>query len=263
MNTLEAEAAFFQEVSVRVLELANNFADRPALAKQKGRRGDYATELDIAVEELVVAEINARFPGDEVLAEEAHSDTAIGTGRIWIIDPICGTNNLGRGIKAYCTNIALAENRELIASCVVDHACKDVVWSVGQGIHVNEGMLEPVNKDLGTLVDVDLGALNNSGDEEKSRHMRFVEKVTLQTDYSIIGLDSSLTFLYTALGKIDAFTNPSCHPWDICAGMFLIQQAGGIVTDFAGKPWDIDTVGTIAAGDKDIHQKLLDLYVSA
>jgi myo-inositol-1(or 4)-monophosphatase len=261
MNNLDKEAEFFKEVSVRVLELAKNFSSRPAVAKQKGRSGDYATELDIAVEELIVAEINQRFPGDAVLAEEAHSDTKISDGRIWIIDPICGTNNLGRGIKNYCTNIALAENKKLIAACVIDHACQDIVWSIGEGaIHVNDGMLEPAPIDLGVTIDIDFGALDSCSNEAKSRHVRFAEKVLLETDFTLTGINSSLCFLYTATGKLDAFANPSAHPWDICAGAFLLQQAGGIITDLNGNEWNIETIGTIGAVDKNIHKRLVELY---
>ena len=261
MSNLTAEAKFFKEISKQVLDLVAGFADKPAVAKHKGRSGDYATELDVATEYLIVAEIKKRFPGDDILAEEGSSDTIIGENRIWIIDPICGTNNVGRGIRNFCTNIALAEGKQLIASCVVDHSCKDVVWSIGNSeVYINETLHKTSSHELGVTIDVDLGCLTKTSGETKSRHSRFIKEVSLQTDFMMLSLNSSLNFLYVAIGKLAGLAQPYVHAWDMCASVFLIQQMGGIVTDIEGKSWHIESSNVIAAQDKDVHDKLIKLY---
>ena len=94
---LEPEAQFFHDINVAVRNLVQSFGGKAEIAQHKYIVGDYATEIDIAVEEVIIAEIQKRFPGDAILAEETHSDVTITDGRIWIIDTICGTANLGRG----------------------------------------------------------------------------------------------------------------------------------------------------------------------
>ena len=95
---LQSETQFFHNIAIIVRQLVTSYDGKASVAQYKDILGDYATEVDIAVERLIVAEIQKRFPGDAVLAEEGHSDAVIPVGRIWIIDPICGTSNLGRGM---------------------------------------------------------------------------------------------------------------------------------------------------------------------
>src|ERR1700729_4087587 len=136
---LQSEADFFHDIAGMVRDLVLSFNGKASVAQYKDNIGDYATEVDIAVEKLIVSEIQKRFPGASILAEEGHSDVVIPDTRIWIIDPICGTTNLGRGLRSFCTNIALADNHTLIASCVIDHSQNDYFWSVGnQELFIND-----------------------------------------------------------------------------------------------------------------------------
>ena len=132
MNNLLQETNFFHFISDKIHNLVSNPNNNIEIAQSKGI-GDFATQLDIDVENIIVEEIKKRFPKDQILAEEIHTNTVISNGKIWIIDPICGTNNLARGIKNFCTNIALANNNVLIASCVIDHSQNDYFWSIGEG----------------------------------------------------------------------------------------------------------------------------------
>jgi myo-inositol-1(or 4)-monophosphatase len=264
MQDLVKEERFLKDIALKVRELVRSSSSHPSVAVQKGMSRDYATEVDIAVENVIVAAIQAEFPTDKVLAEEGHSNTPIGMERIWIIDPICGTNNLGRGISIYCSNIALADAGQLVASCVVDHSCGDILYSVGDGkVFLNGDPLPPAPKGLGITIDADPGSLGDMDKAIKSRYCRFLEKLLIETDYFPIGLNSSITFLYTAMGKVDGFINMSAHPWDMCAAMFLMQQAGCTISDLEGNPWQITTDGTIAALDPVVHRTLLELYLSA
>ena len=158
MSSLKDEVNFFQEIAPMIRQLVQSFDGKASISVQK-TSADYATEVDIAVENLIVGEVGTRFPGDQILAEEGHNDTVIPDGRIWIIDPICGTGNIGRGLTSFCTNIALADNHTLIASCVVDHSQNDYFWSVGDStVYVNDSKLvfKEKTEGLGVVVDVDM-----------------------------------------------------------------------------------------------------------
>lgn len=261
---MSKDAVFLNEIAREVLALVNQSRDNTRPVLQKSRKGDYATQIDLAVEALIVKEIARQFPGDSILAEEKYSDTKIGDERIWIIDPICGTENLGRGIQNFCTNIALSHDKTLVASCVIDHSRGDYFWSVGDNkVYCNDSLLQPRADDLGVVVDLDLGALPKVGNPERIRHSKAALRLLTETDYTFISLNSSLCFAYTAVGKLDGFLNVFAYPWDICAAAFLIQQSGKIITDLEGKPWRITSNAAIAARNKEIHAKLLEAYAGA
>jgi myo-inositol-1(or 4)-monophosphatase len=263
MNTLVREATFFKEISAKVRSLVESYEGKAEISVQK-RSNDYATEVDIAVENLIVDEIRQRFPDDSIMAEEGHSDTVIPDTRIWIIDPICGTTSIGRGITTFCTNIALADKHELIASCVIDHSQNDYYWSIGDGnVFVNDTLHKRTEKaeGAGVVVDVDMGSVAKSLPEEEIKvFTNFLVRLLRDTDYIPMSLNSSLGFAYTSTGRLDGFVNSFCHPWDICASSFLIQQSGGVITGLDGSPWSIETIGAIGAVNTEVHEQLLHLY---
>jgi len=263
---LKQEAEFFHYIAPKVRELVLNYDGHAPVAAYKARPGDYATEIDVAAENLIVSEIQKRFPTDTILAEEGHTGTVISDSRIWIIDPICGTANLGRGMKNFCSNIALADKGELIAACVVDHSQEDYLWSVGNNrAYINDKVIENVSRDesFGLVIDVDLGAVSDIPKSERKKCTDVILQLVLQPEVMLQSLNSSLSFAYVASGKVDGFINVANHPWDICAGSFLIQQSGGIITDLVGKPWQLNSVGAIGAVNKAVHKKLLHAYSEA
>lgn len=115
INNLKTEASFFHSIAQRVIGLVQSRGKEMTVATSKGV-GDYATKVDIDVENLIVSELRKLFPDDQILAEEGYSGTAITDGRMWLIDPICGTSNLGKGINNFCTNIALVNTNQVIAA---------------------------------------------------------------------------------------------------------------------------------------------------
>lgn len=261
MNNLQHEKDFFHFIAGAVRNLVSDSSKNITIAQHKGE-GNFSTQVDIDVENLIVSEIKKRFPQDHILAEEKHTNTVIPKGRVWIIDPICGTNNLARGIKNFCTNIALADNNKLIVSCVIDYSQNDYFWSIGEGkVYVNDTLLKPSEDRLDVIIDVDFGPVVSVDNAQKEKHNRFLKKlITETTNYYLISLNSSLGFAYTAIGKVDGFLTIYNHLWDICASSFLIQQSGGTITDLSGKQWMLTSVGAIAAKNKKIHKKLVDTH---
>lgn len=264
MHNLQPEQDFFHFISREISQFVTDSIKHNAIAKHKEREGDFATHIDIGVEELIVKEINKRFPQDHILAEENHHDTIIPQERIWIIDPICGTANLSRNIKNFCTNIALAKNKQLIASCVIDHATHDSLWSIGgQKIYINDTLFESKDEQSHITLDIDFGSVLRIDKSQKEKHNRFLKKLITENDFLLMSLNTSLGFAYTAIHKMDGFITSNTNPWDICAAGFLIQQSTGIITDLEGKPWTIESSGVIAAKNKKIHEMLLTTYLTA
>lgn len=260
--SLDKEADFFHFIAPEVRKLVLSYGGEASIAKHKEVVGDFATEIDIAVEELIVKILQERFPDDAILAEEGFSDTVIPDGRIWIIDPICGTTNIGRGMKTFCTNIALAHNRQLIASCVIDFTQEDYIWSVGnEQLSINNSPLEStVQQTGGVVIDVDFGSFGDVTEVEKKKLMDTAFNLSLMPGHLLQSINSSLAFAYVAIGKIDGFISTANHPWDICAAAFLIQQSGGTITDLQGNGWNIESDGAIAATNSVLHKELLAAY---
>ena len=263
--SLQAETDFFHDIADKVRNLVIGLHGKASVAQYKKVLGDYSTEVDIAVEKLIISELKNKIPDDLILAEEGSSKTEISDRRIWIIDPICGTTNLGRGLTSFCTNIALADNQELIAACVIDHSQNEYFWSVGgQKVYINNQLYSrKENKDeFGVVIDVDFGALPSVTKQQKEKLADAAYSLTRQPGYMLQSLNTSLGFAYTAVNKIDGFINVFNFPWDICAASFLIQQSGGIITDLDGHPWELSSIGAIGAGNEAVHQKLLEAYLS-
>jgi myo-inositol-1(or 4)-monophosphatase len=254
----------FHELAPAIIRLVEKDRKANRIARHKGTNGDYATQVDVDTENYIVSEIRKYFPEDKILAEESYSDTEISADRIWIIDPICGTGNLGKGINDFCTNIALSDNGQVIAACVVDHSQGQYIWSVGGGkIYVNSEPYSAPPPEMGIKIDVDFSGTRNADMSIQLKHISAVRKLIEGTNYSIASLNSSLGFAYTAIGKMDGFINVFNRPWDIAAASYLVQQAGGVITAADGSPWTVYSVGAIGARTPEIHKVLLDSYLSS
>lgn len=263
---LQSEKEFFHHIADQVLQLVVTQEGSAEIAKHKSIVGDLATKMDMDVERLIVDEIGKCFQGDSIMAEESYADTPISDGRMWIIDPICGTTNLSRGINWFCTNIALVDNRQLIASCVIDHSQGVYYWSIGNNeLYLGDQLLPRMDiaERKKIVIDVDFGAIYRMSDDDKRKHCDAVCGLSMRPGYMIVSPSSSLGFTYTAARKIDGFINAINYPWDIAAGSFLLQQAGGIITDLDGQPWNLTSIGAIGATDAIVHQTLVESYSMA
>ncbi len=256
---------FFHDIAPQVLELVSKKFKHSSIAKYKSKEKDtmnFATEADLEVEALVVREIKKRFPGDKIVAEENYSDTNIeNNGRFWIIDPICGTGNLAKEIKLFVTNIALAQNGTLIASCAIDHAQGEYIWSTGdKKIFINKKQANIGKKSSGTIIEVDVSGAMTATRQTKKQYLQFLSRVVLETNYAPAGYCSSLGFAYTALGRIDAYVCADVNVWDVAAANFLMQAAGGIVTRIDGSPWTLASRDVVAARNKKLHAQLISFF---
>lgn len=255
---MEQEKTFLQYIAKQVVEHVQTQLATNLIKVHKAVKGDYATDIDISTENLIIAEIQKRFPGDKILAEEGYSESQIGKERIWVIDPICGTTNLGRNINAYCTNIALLIDGKIVASCVVDHSYKEYLWSVGEGVYVGDQKLEAARRDHGRVIDVDFGAVMKAQPHIKKWYGNVVSDLTTEEAWMLTSMNSSLSFAYVANRKIDGAICVRYNLWDVCASIFLIRQMGGRVSDFKGTEWIIDSENLVMSLDPEVHERILE-----
>lgn len=266
MANLKDVSRFFHEISPKILNFVALSFKKSHTIRQKDHDNviNFVTEADVEVENIIVRELKNRFPEDEIIAEENFSDTLPSDkGRLWIIDPICGTSNFVKKIKLFATNIALAQDGKLAASCVIDHSQNEYIWSIGgNNIFINKKKIRSDKTTPGVKIEVDLSGLYESTKEIKEKYSTFIHRLIKNTKYSPITYATSLGFAYVSLGRIDAYLNPNIRLWDMAAANFLTLQAGGIVTDIYGLPWNLNSSSVLGARGKLLHEEILNLLRS-
>ena len=257
---------FFHFISPKIISLTNERFENTKEVKYKDEKNslDIATEADLDNERLITNELKARFPNDQIIAEETFNEVDnINQGRSWIIDPICGSANFRNGIKFFSTNIALANNGLIMASCVVDHSIGQYIWSIGNSqININDKRISPKKRTKGIMVEVDLPALTGMDSNVIDKHIQLTSYLLHKKNYYLSSFCTSLLFAYVALGRIDAYANGFSKVWDVAAANFLILQAGGIVTELDGSPWTLNSNNVLGSFRKELHIELLGILNS-
>ncbi|MEK7477323.1 MAG: inositol monophosphatase family protein [Candidatus Coatesbacteria bacterium] len=223
---------------------------------EKGPR-DFVTRLDKGAEKMLMDRILKEFSGDAILSEETPG--AIPTAdEFWVMDPIDGTNNLIHRYPRWCVGIAyFAGGRPEIAA-VFDpihgelFTCKrdEGVWLNGAPVSVS------TVADIGKAYVVS-GLPAKCRDDLPAWLAGFgrVSQAVMTTRKSGSAI---LDLAYVACGRFDGYWEPRLSPWDMAAGSLLVEVAGGLVTDDAGKPWTLSAPGILAA-NADLHPQLLKL----
>jgi myo-inositol-1(or 4)-monophosphatase len=226
------------------------------LEVRRKAENDFVTQADQESEAAILAEIRRRFPDHRILAEEG-SGAGQGSGDYeWLIDPLDGTTNFLHGLPVYCVSIACRRGDELLAAVIQDPEGNNLFTAVrGGGANWNGRRMEVSGHEglkgsflatgypwraLPTL-DLYLGI--------------FRDVFPLSKAIRRCG-SAALDLAYTAAGVYDGFFEFRLSPWDIGAGILLVREAGGIVTDTDGGPGSFAS-GNVVAGGPAVHRELL------
>lgn len=228
---------------------------------QKASR-DYVTELDLAVEQLLVKELLRLYPRYDILAEES-GVTQTGTAAqevMWIVDPLDGTANFIHGVPHFAISIALALRRnerfELLGGVVYNPILEQMYSAVrNQGAFLNGERLRL--QPAPPLADAFLA----TGFPIRWHDVLAVYLPCFsQIAASCGGMrrlgSAALDLCYTAAGNFHGFWEPHLSPWDVAAGAIILQEAGGTVTDFSGGGRFVET-GNIIGGAPGLVAELL------
>lgn len=218
---------------------------------------DLVTDADRASEAEVLGFLRSACPTDAVLAEESGaSGDAGGTGRRWFIDPLDGTTNYAAGIPHFAVNVAVADGEGMAAAATLDPLRGELfLASRGGGATLNGAPIRC--SDNGTL----LNAVLTTG-FVVSKHADLEEPIKLFAAFlrrtrSIRRFGSAaLDMAWVACGRFDAFWEQRLAPWDIAAGLLLVREAGGVVTDLNGSA-EVLHHGTVMAASAAIHPQLM------
>ncbi|MTJ80405.1 MAG: inositol monophosphatase [Telmatospirillum sp.] len=194
---------------------------------------DFVTAADKAVETLLVEGIRERFPGDGFIGEEGGTHGGCSsTGATWIIDPIDGTSNFSRGLPFWCISVALLVGGDLVLGMILDPVGDELFEArKGQGAFCNG---QPIRVSRTTSPD---RARINVGYSFRGERDRFLDAISRLIDrhceWNRLG-SAALGLAYVACGRLDGSWAPHVNVWDVAAGLCLVTQAGGVVSDFLG-----------------------------
>lgn len=177
----------------------------------------YVTEADTQTQQLIVSRLQKAFPEDGFLGEEDNLEPN-GEDRVWVIDPIDGTNNYIRGYPHYCVSIALREGNEYVVGVIYDPLNNELfTGSKGNVAQLNGEHISVA--DTGKLSDALLSAYKSDADifQELKDRIRNI-RVT-----GTAALDAA----YVAAGRSDIYIDNHIHEWDIAAAACIVQEAGG------------------------------------
>lgn len=210
---------------------------------------DFVTEVDRAAEREIIAQLRRAFPDHAFLGEESGASGAEQAEYRWIIDPLDGTTNFIRGIPHYAVSIACEYRGQIEHAVVLDPVRQEeFVASRGRGARLNGRRLRvSARKGLdGALIGT--GIPYRSRDEQHlPAYAQSLQAVASQTAGIRRAGAAALDLAYVAAGRLDAFWEIGLNRWDIAAGVLLIREAGGLISDFKGGNDFMDS-GNIVCG---------------
>lgn len=228
---------------------------------QKGP-GDYVTASDKRCDKILREELAKARPGYAILTEESGAIKGNDPDHRFIVDPIDGTTNFMHAIPVFAITVALERKGELIAGVTYNPVADELYHAEkGQGAFLNNRRLRvAARKDIReTVVSADIPH-RGSRDPAQAR----ADLDALQTRaVGIRGLGSAaIALAYVAAGRLDAMINRSLSPWDIAAGILLVREAGGFVSDCDGDANPMDT-GSILATNGELLPQFRELLKHA
>lgn len=215
------------------------------------------TEVDHRAQALIIRRIQEKYPDHVVVAEEADNPMAKGRDEryVWYVDPLDGTTNYAHTFPAFCVSIGLAVRGVRRIGVVYDPS-RDELFSAskGGGAWLNGRRLQVSRR---RRLQECLLATGFTYDPNwaKRNLAHFANFLTACQAVRRPG-SAALDLCYTACGRLDGFWELKLNPWDVAAGSLIVEEAGGRVTDFRGRPYDIYGLETLASNGL-IHSAML------
>ncbi|WP_456395311.1 inositol monophosphatase family protein [Desulfurobacterium sp.] len=252
MEIIETALKAAKEASQILLQYQGRLKRSEITFKSKN---DYVTKADKEAEEKIIKVIKAHFPAHSIVAEE--SGTSGNSDYIWFIDPLDGTKNFIHGLPMFSISIGVSFKGELIAGVVAVPALNEIFTAEkGSGAFYNREKITVSNRPFNE------GLIATGfpfrGKEMLDDYLTCFKEVF----FSVSGIrrcgSAAIDLAYTAKGIFDGFWELSLKPWDIAAGVLLIEEAGGVVSDFRGGRQFLKT-GNIIGASQNTYEHLFSI----
>lgn len=218
---------------------------------------DIVTDVDIACQQKIIELIEEKYPEDSIIAEEKANIFDEKRNK-WIVDPLDGTTNYAHGYPFFCTSIAYEVGGEVVVGVVYNPIFKELFFSQkgegayfnGEKIHVS-GINDMKQALLSTGFPYDLPTNTNNN---INHFVHFLYKAqAVRRDGS-----AAMNLSYIACGRFDGHWEMKLNPWDMAAGMLMVKEAGGTITDFKGERFSIYGDELVASNGL-LHDRLIEV----
>jgi myo-inositol-1(or 4)-monophosphatase len=223
--------------------------------QEKGRSGDLVTEADAAAEAVVLRVIKRHFPEHQILAEESGAQGNPDSPFLWAIDPLDGTTNYAHQYPFAATSIALLQDGVPLVGVIFDPFHQELFRAAqGLGATCNRQSIQVSQTDALSKSLLVTGFAYDRRETMDNNYAEFCHLTHLTQGVRRAGA-ASLDLAYVACGRLDGYWERGLSPWDIAAGVVLVQEAGGRVTAYDQSPFELSS-GRILATNGRIHDAL-------
>jgi myo-inositol-1(or 4)-monophosphatase len=236
--------------------LARDFGEVQNLQVSLKGPADFVSNADLKAEKIIHEELKLARPDYGFLMEESGSEIGVDPQHRWIVDPLDGTTNFLHGIPIFAVSIALERDQQIVAGVVYNPALDELyVAERGTGAFLNDRRMRVAGRsDLSETVIATGIPFMGHGDHP--RHLR--EQNAMMG--SVAGIRrmgaAALDLAYVAAGRFDGFWEHDLNAWDMAAGIILVRESGGLVSDLDDHQKMFDNAN-IVAGNERIHRDLL------
>lgn len=221
-------------------------------------RNDFVTHVDQQSEKEIIYHLRKAYPDHRIVGEESGQHAGDNPDYEWFIDPLDGTTNFIHGIPHFAISIGCLCKGRIEHAVIVD-PCKreEYTASRGKGAQLNGRRIRVANRTglEGALIGTGI-PFNGYALEHIEPYLNCLKDIASQTAGVRRPGAAALDLAYVAAGRFDGFWELNLKPWDIAAGILLIQEAGGLISDFRGGN-DFLKTGNVVGGNPNVFKKLL------
>lgn len=226
---------------------------------------DLVTEFDHTAEALIVSQLRAAFPDHRIVAEEGGESRVGDSPFTWYIDPLDGTVNFAHGYPFFAVSIALYKQDQAVLGVIYEPLRDECFYAVaGEGARLTVGeTTDIIRVSSEEKLAAGLLATGFPYDRQTSSQDNIVQTAAfLKRAQGLRRAGAAcLDLAYVAAGRLDGYWESKLRPWDVAAGILLVQEAGGQVTHVAGGAVDLTYPVSLVASNGRIHAAMLDVLL--
>ena len=241
--------------------LIRDFGEVEQLQVSRKGPADFVSSADLKAEKIVRRELEKARPDFGFLMEESGTIEGADKQRRWIVDPLDGTTNFLHGLPHFAVSIGLEERGEVVAGVVYDPVKNESFWAEkGAGAFLGDRRMRVSGRRrlADSLLATGIPFLGRDEGEGHRMFLAQLESVMAQTSGVRRWGAAALDLAYVAAGRYDGFWETGIDAWDVAAGVILVREAGGYVTQFDNRAHTLDSPNILAANDH-LHGEIVKL----
>ena len=241
--------------------LTRDFGEVEQLQVSVKGPGNFVSAADHRAEKIIYEELSRAREGYGFLMEESGVVEGADKTHRWIVDPLDGTTNFLHGIPIFNISIGLEREGQIVAGVVYNPVMDELYTAEkGKGAYLNDRRLRVAGRKslMDCVISTGTPTMNAKIHDEFLAEVRTV--MNQVASFRRLGA-AALDLCYVASGRLDGFWERNLHPWDMAAGILMVREAGGFVTDLAGGT-DMFGTSTVVAGNAAVHKGLLSMVGS-